>query len=33
MLIGLFVLVNATNLVGVIQGNKAFAQTATPKTS
>lgn len=32
ILIGLFVLVNSTNFVGVIQGNKQFAQTPTAKS-
>ena len=32
ILIGLFVIVNSTNFVGVIQGNKKIAQTPTDKT-
>ena len=33
ILIGLFVVINASNFVGVLQGNKKFAQTPTPKAN
>lgn len=32
ILIGLFVIINSTNFVGVINGDKVIGQTPTPKT-